>query len=105
MKNNKHLALAILILLGLSSNSFAAQIDTYRHIVRYPYHAAPYYSYPYTTGYGYQYSAPIVNAEYSHGHNNRTIVSYPDGPLYYHNYYRVGNTMCFLKAHRLYCIY
>ncbi len=83
----------------------AQQISSYRNVIEYPYHAAPYYSYPYTSGYGYQYSTPIVNAEYSHTHNNQDIVTYPDGPYNYGNYYKYGVTTCYLKSHQLFCSY
>ncbi len=95
-----------LVLLGLctiSLSAFAIQQDTFRNVIIYPYHAAPYYSYPYTTGYGYHYSIPIVNAEYHHPHNDRQIVSYPDGPYHFHNYYKIGNTVCYQVAHRVVC--
>lgn len=106
MQQMKKLVLmALLLLIGLPINSYSEQISTYRNVIIYPYHAAPYYSFPYTTGYGYHYSVPAVNAEYHHPHNDRIIVSYPDGPYHYHNYYRIGNTMCYQMAHTVVCSY
>ena len=83
--------------------AFSAQLDTYRNIIPYPYHAAPYYSYPHTTGYGYEYNIPVVNAEYHNTTNDRQIVTYPDGPYEYDNYYKVGSAYCFQKADVVIC--
>jgi hypothetical protein len=83
--------------------AFSDQLSTYRNIIPYPYHAAPYYSYPYTTGYGYEYNTPIVNSEYDNTTNDRQIVTYPDGPYEYDNYYKVGTTYCFQKADVVVC--
>jgi hypothetical protein len=100
------ITLLVFLLLILGSNmAHAQQINSYRNVIQYPYHAAPYYSYPSTNGYGYQYSPPIVNAEYSNQHNDQETVVYPSGPYDYANYYKYGRTICFLKAHQLSCIY
>jgi hypothetical protein len=104
----KKLMLLLLVAFGLLpalTQAQPEQQDSYRDVVIYPYHAAPYYSYPFTTGYGYHYSVPIVNAEYVHAHNDRGTVLYPDGPYQYENYYRIGNSMCYQVAHKLYCSY
>lgn len=83
----------------------AQGVDTYRNVIPYPYHAAPYYSYPFTNGYGYQYSPPIVNSEYTDPNNTRQIVVYPEGPYHYENYYKYGTTTCYTKGRALVCTY
>jgi hypothetical protein len=77
--------------------------DDFRQTIFYPYHAAPYYSYPYTTGYGYIFNQPVVNAEYTHNYNDQDIVVYPDGPYEYNDYYKIGDTYCYLIANELVC--
>ena len=99
----KTTALTILLITITWGVANSAQLETYRNIIPYPYHAAPYYSFPHTTGYGYEYGTPIVNAEYHNTTNDRQIVTYPDGPYEYDNYYKVGTTYCFQKADLLLC--
>lgn len=77
--------------------------DSYQNIIYYPYHAAPYFSYPHTTGYGYRYSPPSVNANYSHPYNTRQLVVYPGGAYHYHNYYQHYQNTCFIKGNMVFC--